>query len=326
VSDVAHHIATSSVTRAMDVIGDRWAVFIMRDAFQGVRRFEQFLDRTGATRATLANRLRALVEQGLLERVRYSASPARYEYRLTRRGRTLFPVALAAWRWERRWAPRTGSVPAQLRHLRCGHVTRPRLVCAECGGELSVRRTLLRSRIPPGPVTSSRPALRRLSPSTAGTHRGSRQELAYVADVVGDRWMPLIISAAYFGLRRFEDIQASLPIASNILTHRLGHLVDLGILERRSYSHHPARCEYRLTRKGHDLFPYAITLMAWGDRWLGGRGRATALLYHADCGKHLVPAARCSHCGEDLTIEDVAFRRWPRRRPSKEDSRAHLAR
>ncbi|HWS76456.1 MAG TPA: winged helix-turn-helix transcriptional regulator, partial [Quisquiliibacterium sp.] len=97
-------------------------------------------------------------------------------------------------------------------------------------------------------------------------------------------------------------------------------------LERRSYSHHPARCEYRLTRKGHDLFPYAITLMAWGDRWLGGRSQATALLYHTDCGKRLAPAARCSHCGEDLTIEDVAFRRASRRRPGKEDPRAHLAR
>jgi DNA-binding HxlR family transcriptional regulator len=328
VSDVAQHIATSSVTRAMDVIGDRWAVLIMRDAFQGARRFEEFVERNGATRATLANRLRALVQQGLLERVRYSSAPSRYEYRLTRRGRDLFPVALAAWRWERRWAPRSGSVPAQLRHVRCGHATRPLLVCAACGGELDVRRTLLRSRLAARPVAPARPALRRLSPSTALSHRGSSGEFTYVADVVGDRWMPLIVSAAFFGQRRFEDIQASLGIASNILTHRLGHLVELGILERRSYSRHPARSEYRLTRKGRDLFPYAIALMAWGDRWLGRRGRATALLYHADCGKRLVPVARCSHCSDELAIEDVAFRRASasRRLPSQEGPRAHHAR
>jgi DNA-binding HxlR family transcriptional regulator len=301
-------------------------VFIMRDAFQGVRRFEQFLDRTGATRATLANRLRALVEQGLLERVRYSESPTRYEYRLTRRGRALFPVALAAWRWERRWAPRTGSVPAQLRHLHCGHVTRPQLVCAACGGELNVRRTLLRSRIPPGPVTSARPALRRLSPSTAGTHRGSRAELAYIADVVGDRWMPLIVSAAFFGQRRFEDIQACLGIASNILTARLALMVDRGVLERRSYSRHPARSEYRLTRKGQDLFPYAAALNAWGDRWLGGRASATAVLYHETCGKRLVPQARCNHCGKPVSIADVSFHFSTNRRRQKETGRAHDAR
>lgn len=324
-SEVARHIATSSVTRAMDVIGDRWALLIMRDSFQGARRFEEFIARTGATRATLANRLRALVAQGLLERVRYSALPPRFEYRLTRRGRDLFPVALAAWRWERRWAPRSGGVPARLRHLRCRHVTRPRLVCAACGGDLDVRRTNLRSRLPSTPVAPARPAPRRLSPSTALTHRGSSEEFTYIADVVGDRWMPLIVSAAFFGQRRFEDIQASLAIASNILTHRLAHLVELGILERHSYSSHPARSEYRLTRKGRDLFPYAMTLMAWGDRWLGGRARATAVLYHADCGKRLVPAARCSHCSDDLTVEDVAFSATSRRRSRKEDIRAYDA-
>ncbi len=168
--------------------------------------------------------------------------------------------------------------------------------------------------------------LRRLSPSTARTHRGSSEEFTYIADVVGDRWMPLIVSSAFFGQRRFEDIQASLGIASNILTHRLGHLVDLGILERRSYSRHPARSEYRLTSKGRDLFPYAIALMAWGDRWLGGGRRSTAVLYHADCGKRLVPAARCNHCGEQVSIDDVAFRGRSRSRRSKEDDRAHHAR
>jgi DNA-binding HxlR family transcriptional regulator len=316
VSDVAQHIASSSVTRAMDVIGDRWAVLIMRDAFQGARRFEEFIARTGATRATLANRLGALVEQGLLERVRYSDAPPRDEYRLTRRGRDLFPVALAAWRWERRWAPRSGSVPAQLRHAACGHATRPRLVCAHCGGDIDLRRTRLRSRQPAGPLLPARPMLRRLSPSTSRSHRGSRDEFTYIADVVGDRWMPLVVSAAFFGQRRFEEMQASLGIASNILTHRLGHLVELGILERHSYSRHPARSEYRLTGKGRDLFPYAIALMAWGDRWLGGRRDATAVLYHADCGRRLVPSARCNHCGEAVGIDDVVFRR-PAARPAR---------
>ena len=122
VSDVALHIATSSVTRAIDVVGDRWALLILRDAFQGARRFEEFVERTGATRATLTNRLRALVEEGILDRVRYSTSPPRFEYRMTRRGRDLFPVALAAWRWERRWAGPRGGVPTRLRH----EVLRPR--------------------------------------------------------------------------------------------------------------------------------------------------------------------------------------------------------
>lgn len=326
VSDIALHIATSSVTRAIDVLGDRWALLIMRDTFQGAHRFEEFVQRTGATRATLTNRLHALLEAGILERVRYSSAPPRYEYRLTRRGRDLFPVALAAWRWERRWAAPQGGVPARLRHETCGHATRPELVCAACGDPLDVRRTRFRSRVPVGRVTRLRPRLRRLSPSTAVTNRGTSSDITHVADVVGDRWMPLIVSAAFFGQRRFEDIQASLGIASNILAARLGVLADLGVLEKRSYSRHPARSEYRLTRKGRDLFPYAVALNAWGDRWLGGRSGATAVLYHDACGKRLVPEARCNHCGGPVSIEDVTFHYTPNRRRKEESGRAHDAR
>ena len=326
VSDVALHIATSSVTRAIDVVGDRWALLILRDAFQGARRFEEFVERTGATRATLTNRLRALVEEGILDRVRYSTSPPRFEYRLTRRGRDLFPVALAAWRWERRWAGPRGGVPTRLRHEACGHATRPELVCAACGDPLDLRRTRFRSRVPSGPVPRLKPRLRRLSPSTAVTHRGSSCDIIHLVDVVGDRWTPLIVSAAFFGQRRFEDIQASLGIASNILTARLAVLVDLGVLERRSYSSHPARSAYRLTRKGRDLFPYAVALNAWGDRWLGGRAGATAMLYHETCGKRLVPQARCNHCGEPVSIADVRFQFPTHRQRQQENGRAHDAR
>lgn len=325
VSDVALHIATSSVTRAIDVVGDRWALLILRDAFQGAHRFEEFIERSGPTRATLTNRLRALVEEEILERVRYSEAPLRHEYRLTQRGRELFPVALAAWRWERRWAGPRSGIPARLRHDTCGHATRPELVCAACGEPLDVRRTRYRSRVPSGRTPRLRPRLRRLSPSTAVTHRGSSADITHVADVVGDRWMPLIVSAAFFGQRRFEDIQVSLGIASNILAGRLGVLVDLGVLERRSYSRHPARSEYRLTRKGRDLFPYAVALNAWGDRWLGGRAGVTAVLYHESCGKRLVPQARCSHCSGPVSIADVSFHFPTHRRRKLETRRAHDA-
>jgi DNA-binding HxlR family transcriptional regulator len=326
VSDVALHIATSPVTRAMDVIGDRWALLIMRDAFQGAHRFEEFVERTGATRATLTNRLRVLVEQGILERVRYSSAPPRHEYRLTRRGRDLFPVALAAWRWERRWAGPRGGVPARLHHVACGHATRPALVCAACGGPVDLRRTSYRRRAATGALRRALPRLRRLSPSTAVTHRGSRADITHVADVVGDRWMPLVVSAAFFGQRRFEDIQAVLGIASNILARRLALLVQLGVLQRRSYSRRPVRSEYRLTRKGRDLFPYAVALSAWGERWLGGRPEATAVLYHADCGRRLVPQARCSHCGDKVSVDDVRIRTVPRRARETGRDGAHDAR
>lgn len=293
----------------MGVIGDRWAVLIMRDAFQGVRRFEQFRERTGATRATLADRLGSLVGQRLLRRVPYSRAPLRYEYRLTERGRDLFGVALMAWRWERSWARRGAGVPARLAHAACGHSMLPVAACRACGGVVDLASTEYVAR--PGARARGTVHLqaRRLSPSTSATHRGSTSEFTHVADIVGDQWTPLVLSAAYFGLRRFDEIQAALGIASNILARRLARLVEQRLLTRRVYSRRPLRHEYRLTARGSALFPYAMALMRWGDRWLPARSPPTCTIRHRPCGRPLETEVRCSHCRRPLAARDVEFGR-----------------
>jgi DNA-binding HxlR family transcriptional regulator len=86
-----------SVARALELVGERWTLLIVRDAFLGLRRFEQFQESLGIARNVLTDRLNRLVEEGILERVRYSERPERYEYRLTPMGRDL-NVALAGLR------------------------------------------------------------------------------------------------------------------------------------------------------------------------------------------------------------------------------------
>ena len=86
-----------SVARALEVVGERWTLLIIRDAFLGLRRFEQFQEDLGIARIVLTDRLNRLVEEGILERVPYSERPARYEYRLTPKGRDL-NIALAGLR------------------------------------------------------------------------------------------------------------------------------------------------------------------------------------------------------------------------------------
>ncbi len=78
-----------SIARALEVVGERWTLLIIRDAFLGLRRFDQFQESLGVARNVLTDRLNRLVEEGILERVRYSERPERYEYRLTRKGREL---------------------------------------------------------------------------------------------------------------------------------------------------------------------------------------------------------------------------------------------
>src|SRR5438270_4182828 len=78
-----------SIARALEVVGERWTLLIVRDAFLGLRRFDQFQDSLGIARNVLSDRLNRLVEEGILERVLYSERPERYEYRLTAKGREL---------------------------------------------------------------------------------------------------------------------------------------------------------------------------------------------------------------------------------------------
>jgi DNA-binding HxlR family transcriptional regulator len=88
-----------SIARTLEIVGERWTLLIVRDALRGLRRFDQFQESLGIARNVLTDRLNRLVEAGILERVLYSARPARYEYHLTPKGQALgAPLAgLKAW-------------------------------------------------------------------------------------------------------------------------------------------------------------------------------------------------------------------------------------
>src|SRR5262249_22804199 len=90
--------------------------------------------------------------------------------------------------------------------------------------------------------------------------------IARTLEIVGDRWTLLVIRDLALGLRRFDELQASLGVASNVLSDRLGRLVQEGILERTRYQERPERFEYGLTTKGRELGLALIALMQWGDR------------------------------------------------------------
>src|SRR5258708_27060371 len=105
----------------------------------------------------------------------------------------------------------------------------------------------------------------------------ARCPIARSIDVVGEWWTILILRDAFRGVRRFDDFQASLGIARNLLSRRLKRLVAAGILETRPYSTRPLRHDYRLTEKGRALHPVLMLLMAWGNRWAPHDDSAVAL-------------------------------------------------
>ena len=128
-----------SLVNSVDVFGDRWSLLILRDSFFGVRRFEDFQRDLGIARNVLSDRLRGLVDAGILRAVEYQDNPPRHEYRLTEKGRDLYDVLMALWRWGDRWHPSETERVAV--HRTCGAVTHLVATCSHCGERLDVRST-----------------------------------------------------------------------------------------------------------------------------------------------------------------------------------------
>jgi DNA-binding HxlR family transcriptional regulator len=127
-------LPTCSIGRAMNILGERWTLLILRECFYGVRRFSVMQRNLGIARNILSARLRLLVQSGILERRRYQEEPERFEYRLTAKGLGLYPAVIAIMRWgDEHLAPE--GPPVVLRHS-CGHVAEPVLVCGHCGAPL----------------------------------------------------------------------------------------------------------------------------------------------------------------------------------------------
>jgi DNA-binding HxlR family transcriptional regulator len=129
--------------------------------------------------------------------------------------------------------------------------------------------------------------------------------IARALEVLGERWTLLIVRDVILGLRRFDDFQRSLGVARNVLTDRLGRLVDAGILERTPYQDHPVRYEYQLTPMGRELGVPVISLMHWGDRHLAGPAGPPRLTRHHDCGGSVALALVCGTCGKSVPPADV---------------------
>lgn len=128
-----------SLSRALSVVGDRWTLLILRDAFLKVRRFEDFHGRLGIARRVLTERLAGLVGDGVLEKVAYQERPRRFEYRLTMKGLDLYPLVLSLVHWGDTYYAGAEGPPVIHRHKNCGHDFRAFLACSECGEPIDPR-------------------------------------------------------------------------------------------------------------------------------------------------------------------------------------------
>ncbi len=295
--------APSAIGSGLLILGDRWNLLILQQAFLNhTRRFADWRRTLGVSDSVLAGRISELVAAELLRPTPYRTDGrSRTEYRLTEKGLQLWTFLVAIGSWERSWVP-DGTVGEALLHSPCGRLDAAELGCGSCGvAPITARDTTASS----GPDTTfGNVAVPRHHRRTARDREHPMPD-AYrpeTLEILGDRWSTVILVAAFLRVRRFAEFQRELGVAPGVLSERLRRFIDLGVLRPS-----PPTAEYRLTAKGLAFFPVLAFLVEWSQDWYAHPGGGGLVITHTACGRPLRPYLRCAGCRRPMTRREVRF-------------------
>ena len=278
----------NAIGRMLGLLGDEWNLLILQQALMGAGRYSQFMSRLPISNSVLTKRLRMLVDEGLLTA----------DYATTARSRSLWPVLLSIWEWERVWvAEHQHRLPA-MRHAQCGELFSPVLRCAACTAPVGGEE--LEFAVGPSGQWS------RSAPSATTRRRSESEDAARQAGlfpqtmaVLGNRWAAALLVAAFLGTSRFTDFQTQLGVPPSVLTERLQTFCDIGVLTATAAGQ-SERSAYRLSGKGRALAGVLITALQWAQRWFVAPDGPAMVLRHRGCGKTLTGELACDRCGNRL--------------------------
>ncbi len=129
--------------------------------------------------------------------------------------------------------------------------------------------------------------------------------------IFSDFWAFAVLQELFFGVRRFDDFQQNLNISRSVLTRRLRHLEEQLIIERKLYTTRPNRYEYKLTKRGRDMYPIFVALRQWGERWLDDARTDELQLIHKRCDKELNLKLICGECNEEVNANEIHYKMRP---------------
>lgn len=289
---------TNAVGRMLAQLGDEWTLLVIQQALMGATRYADFQTRLPISHAVLSNRLRTLTRDGLLVTRNYQSKPPRAEYLTTPRSRSLWPVLVSIWHWERQWVPgHSDDLPA-MHHIACGADVAPQTTCGSCGDTVTEKDVVAHW----GPSGT----WARSMPSTTTRRRSSTDPrgaglFPQTMGVLGNRWGFALLVAAFVGMSRFTDFQSQLGAPPGSLADRLSIFTDNGVLAARDNRYH-------LTEKGRALFPILILALQWSQRWFLAPEGPAVVLTHAACGGRFTAVVTCDQCARPLRGTTVAPR------------------
>jgi DNA-binding HxlR family transcriptional regulator len=282
----------NAVGRMLGLLGDEWTLLIVQQALLGATRYGEFKARLPISHAVLARRLSAMTGDGLLARRIYQRKPPRYEYLLTRRGRSLWPVLMSIWEWERRWVPDHADGLPGMHHVTCGAAFAPLLICRACA-EVVTEKDVVATWGPSGSWPRSMPveSTRRRSASDAAPGRAGL--FPQTMNILGNRWAFALLVAAFVGTSRFSDFTSQLGAPPGSLADRLQIFSAGGVLASSSG-------RYRLTEKGRAFFGVLVSALQWAQLWFLAPEGPAVILTHTDCGQRFDAVLACDQCAGPL--------------------------
>lgn len=297
---------TNAIGRMLGLLGDEWTLLIVQHSLWGLRRYGQFMDVIPISNSTLTSRLALLTREGLLTRNVYQTNPLRAEYLPTSRTRSLWPVMLAIWEWERHWVPEHSHGLPAMTHSVCGREFSPVLGCRACDHPLEVRE-IDAEWGPSGSWSRSVPeaATRRRSESDGASSQSGM--FPDTMAIFGNRWSSALMGAALRGLTRFTEFEASLGAPPTLIADRLRTFVSIGVLEAVDDLGRADWVKYRLTEKGRAFFPISATSLQWAERWFHAPEGPALVQTHRTCGAEFVATFACDQCGEPLAGADISI-------------------
>lgn len=288
----------NAIAVANGIVSDEWTLWIVQMAMNSkLTQYNDWLRAGPISSSVLTARLNRLVDNGIMDRVRYTAHPPRHHYRLTARGRQMWPILLTMWAWEREWVDDPSENLPKMRHTRCGKTFSPVVVCEACGEHVEARDVVGRFG-PSGGWDRSVP----VAATRRRAHSGHRptEVVTQTMSLVGNRWSATLLGAAFLGATRFGEFEQRMMAPPTIVADRLRTFTELGILTPSPNPQRPDWVVYHLTPKGRAFFPVLACVLEWGQRWFSSPEGPALKLTHSGCGRAFHAQLECNKCHERL--------------------------
>jgi DNA-binding HxlR family transcriptional regulator len=293
----------TSLSRALRILGDPWTMLILKEAFNGTRRFGAFQRALNIPRQTLSLRLSYLCEEQMLYRRFTGPGQGVLDYAPTAKALDLADAMYAVWLWHQANPGGGDILPFDIIHRQCGQRIGATWRCTACGDPVTSANVTIQRSQPDQVDADGRPRLSRRNDASF-TAANSQARGTVAASLVGDQPCNEILYLLFQGPQHMQALARSLALGLGILRNRLDKLKELGLVRE---SADGRRLVYSVLPRAEGFFPLLLAIAEWGDRWCNGTLPPPELRLHA-CGALLRGRYMCDHCGTWLRRQDLSVR------------------